>query len=129
MVIMKSKPKCETLYPWLRSNLGDRCLAPLTGTDARALDAAVQIVELYCFCAHPEVAQAFGAVVSQMQRSTRELAYHAIAHPMDWCHRSELWAEAGLDPIPVRKCSFEPGGSRIDLRKQAKKRAPFSVAA
>ena len=43
---MKQKPKCETLLPWLKANLGKHCLGPLTGTDAKALAAAVQTIEL-----------------------------------------------------------------------------------
>ncbi len=43
-----------------------------------------------------------------MQPKTRELAYHAIAHALDWNMRATLWAKAGLDPItnPIR-CSCE----------------------
>jgi hypothetical protein len=58
----------------------------------------------------PEVAKAFGLVVGRMQGSTKELAFHAIAHPLDWPDRPRLWAAAGLLPIPVRKCAYEPGG-------------------
>ena len=110
MVIMRTKPKCETVYPWLRANLGRNCLAPLTHTDAAALAAAVQIVALYCHCDGPDVAEAFGAVVREMQPHTQGLAFHSIAHVMDWGDRYRLWHAAGLDPVGVRKCLYEPGG-------------------
>lgn len=113
---MKPKPPCETVYPWLRANLGKNCLAPLTSTDARALSAAVQIVELYAYCHSPEVARAFGDVVRCMQSSTREFAYHAIAHVMDWSDRSKIWSKAGLPAFTPRRCAFEgePAGAPVD---------------
>jgi len=112
---MKNKPCCQSLLPWLRSNLGKLCLAPLTGTDARALAAAVHLIDLWSQ-SHDlgsEVLQAFGIVVCQMQPSTRGLAYHAIAHVMDWSDRETVWVAAGLAeiPRPRSKCMFEPGGS------------------
>lgn len=119
MKTRKAEPPCKTLLPWLRANLGKRCLAPLTGTDARALAAAVQIAELWTVADERRpVAAAFGLVVgSSMQASTQYLAYHAIAHVGDWSFRRELWEMAGLPPIHPRLCAFEPGGSRIDQSK------------
>ena len=106
---MKTKPKCQTVLPWLTANLGNRCLAPLTDTDSFALAAAVHVAQLYGYTREPEVAKAFGIVVTEMQDSTQELAYHSIAHCLDWSDRRRLWAAAGLQPIPVRKCASEPG--------------------
>lgn len=108
-----SKPPSVTVFPWLRDNLGKGCLGVLTNVDIRALRAAVEIVELYSYCRTPEVARAFGAVVIAMQPRSRELAYHSIAHVMDWCHRDQLWLEAGLPPLPcVRVCEWGPGGKK-----------------
>lgn len=104
-------PVCRELRKWLKANLGPKCLAPLTSTDSKALDAAVHIVELYAF-SNPEheapLIQAFGIVVSCMQPSTMELAYHSIAHVLEWRSRSDIWAKAGLPKIPVRRCLHEP---------------------
>jgi hypothetical protein len=105
-----TKPVAQTVMPWLRANLGDRCLAPLTGTDARALMAAVQIIELYSYHDRPEIIQAFGLVVGAMQPHCQEFAYHSIAHVMNWEDRSRIWVAAGLPEFAPRKCSFEPGG-------------------
>ena len=105
---MRNKPKCETLGPWLKANLGKNCLAPTTNIDALALASVAQIVELFAYTQEPEVVKAFGIVVRQMQASTRELAYHSIAHSLDWRDRDRIWAAAGLDPIAVRKCAYEP---------------------
>ncbi len=104
---MAPKPPCQTLPKWLKENLGPRCLAPLTSTDSRALLAAVQIVELYAVERRPEVLEAFARIVGCMQKSCWSLAYHAIAHVMDWSDRSRLWRAAGLPEIDVGRCQFE----------------------
>lgn len=96
----KAKPECEDLRRWLVANLGKEALAPLTGTDARALAAAVHIVELYSYDRQPRVAQAFGLVVSRMQEKTRYLAFHSIAKVMEWDTRFELWTLANLPALP-----------------------------
>ncbi len=116
---MKEKPVCEKLYPWLRANLGKRCLGVLTGTDARALAAAVHIIELYSYCSTPTVAHAFKCVVLQMQPQARYLAYHATAMIMNWEDRPRLWIEASLPEFNPGTCSFEPGGAMRDLSKEA----------
>lgn len=94
------KAECQDLRRWLTANLGKGALAPLTGTDARALDAAVHIVELYSYDRSPRVAQAFGLVVNRMQEKTRYLAFHSIAKVMEWDTRFELWTLANLPALP-----------------------------
>lgn len=111
----KTKPVAETIFPWLRANLGKNCLGPLTGTDARALRAAVQIIDLYSYHRDKSVLEAFQKVVFCMQPHCQEFAYHAIAHVMDWSDRPLIWRAAELD-VPEycfvpRVCAFEPGGS------------------
>lgn len=94
------KPCCKALGPWLAANLGKGCLGALTGTDAKALDAAVHIIELMAYAGVTDpLAEAFGAVVLGMQPHTRYLAYHAIAHVMDWADRERVWVAAGLPTI------------------------------
>jgi hypothetical protein len=102
-----SKATCQTLRPWLHANLGNHCLAPLTGADAKLLDAAVHCVEAYSLMANQAAADAFGAVVRTMRPEVRELAYHATAHVMDWGHRAELWTRAGLPAFTPRRCTHE----------------------
>lgn len=102
------KPPAATIFTWLKDNLGQRCLAPLTSVDSAALKAAVQIVELYSLHPGPDVLTAFHRVVGSMQPHTRRLAYHAIAHVMDWSHRGEIWARAALPPVEnAGRCKFE----------------------
>lgn len=108
---MTNKNPSNTLFPWLKANLGKQCLAPLTGTDARALRAAVLIVELWQQCDAEHEAEcftAFAAVVTQMQHKCWELAYHSIAHVAEWSTRLEFWMQAGLElPPTIRRCAFE----------------------
>ena len=106
------KPAAVTIFPWLKANLGKGCLAPLTGTDARALKAAVEIINLYNYAGHRDLLEAFATVVYQMQPHCQQFAFHAIAHVMDWHNRQEIWEMAGLPfPEPISKCAAEPGGS------------------
>ena len=84
------KPVAATILKWLRDN--GLSLGVLTGTDARALRAAVQIVDLYSATGSLAVVQAFGSCVKEMQPSARHLAFHAVAHVLDWDDRAKLWA-------------------------------------
>lgn len=113
------KPCCKSVYPWLRSNLGN-ILGALTHTDCYALNAAVHLAELWGNTRSDDVAKAFGLTVSEMQPNTRYFAFHAIAHVLDWGHRSELWLQAGLreGDKPAYECSFGPGGACVDLSKR-----------
>lgn len=104
----KIQPPAATVLSWLRLNLPEGALGALTGTDVKALQAAVSIAYLWSFSDAPHLGLAFGAVVGAMQPSTRRFAYHAIAHAADWSHRSILWAAAGLEPIEnPGRCKYE----------------------
>lgn len=106
------KPVCQTVRTFLKANLGRHCLGCLTGQSSRALDAAVHCIALYNSCseaAEPKALAAFRAIVETMNGSERELAYHAIAHVMDWHNRADVWVMAGLAlPTSVRVCEHEP---------------------
>jgi hypothetical protein len=108
--------ECDQLSKWLVLNLGRRALAPLTGTDSRALAAAAHILMLYATSSQERlVLEAFRAVVLTMQPSTREFAYHAIACYGEWHWRDEVWLRAGLPPLDrVQICAGEPAGRERD---------------
>ncbi len=106
---MSNKPAAQTIGPWLKNNLGKRCMAGCTSTDVRALHAAVHIAELWLNSDdRPAVAAAFGVIVRQMQEALWYLPYHATAHVGDWGHRYALWHQAGLPDIRVPLCKFGP---------------------
>lgn len=92
---------------WMSANLGG--LGALTGTDWRALRAAVDILELYAYDGSSTLLPAFRAVVLRMQETTRQFAYHAIAMVLEWHDRERLWALAELPAIAKPwKCKHEP---------------------
>jgi hypothetical protein len=101
------RPPSVTVFPWLKSNLGNRALAPLTGTDTRALRAAVELIELYAYDSGVDVLEAFRLTVQRMQPHTRQLAYHAIAHIMNWEDRATIWTHCHLEPVVTTRCQFE----------------------
>lgn len=97
------KPVATTLLPWLRKILGKGSLAPLTSGDTEALHAAASLVPLIGYN-HPvpqDIVSAFTACVHRMQPHTRHLAYHSIAHTLDWPDRDRIWNMTGLPPISI----------------------------
>ena len=106
------KPAAQTIVRWLRDN--GMPLGGLTGNDARALRAAVQLVELIGYAGpSAELLQAFASCVGEMQESQRFLAFHSVAHVLNWEDRARYWHAAGLPdlgPIPV--CKFSPEARR-----------------
>ncbi len=104
---MKAPPS-QTIYPWLKANLGKACLAPLTSVDTAALEAATQIAAVACHTDAPEVSRAFGLLVRLMQPATRPLAFHAIAHVRDWSDRWVMWEDAGLGDLHCPLALYEP---------------------
>lgn len=112
------KTKTE-LHRWLKSNLGKRCLAPLTGSDAAALYAAYAIAEAMCNADStqtPDLHHAFRHVVLTMQEKCRYLAFHAIAAARDWSDRAPTWMRAGLEFVigSEQQCAYAPGGTFKD---------------
>ncbi len=107
---MTTPPPAVSVWPWLRANLGPSACGMLTGTDARALEAAVQIVHLWSRGGSDSLLPtAFRACVLEMQPAAREFAYHAIAHIGEWSSRARVWALASLPPLQaVRRCMAEP---------------------
>ena len=105
----------DPLLVWLAANLGDDSLAPLTGTDTRALRAAWAIIALWnrddgdgC----DELLVAFATCVRRMQPHTQQFAYHAIAQIMNWSDRPKVWARAGLPEfIEPWRCKNEDSGA------------------
>lgn len=100
----KQKATCDFLLRWLKLNFGRYALAPLTGTDSRALAAAAHILELYAVTQSDLALIALRNVVLCMQPHTRELVYHAIACAFDWHDRDRVWALAGLPPLVPTLC-------------------------
>lgn len=106
----------KEIFSWLKSNLGQRCLAPLTNSDTYALVASVNLSNLISYDSAPaELFAAYGAIVRAMQPHTRWLAYHAIACELDWSHRNMIWTAARLPEgdKPAGRCEFEPRAMEV----------------
>jgi hypothetical protein len=110
----------KEILAWLKANHGKRCVGGLTSTDTFALVTSVNLSNLISYeSAPPELFLAYAAIVSQMQTTTRWMAYQAIAMELDWSHRSMIWRMADLPEAdkPETIAAFEPGGSRVDQSK------------
>lgn len=98
-----STPKTpgQEIFTWLRANGWN--LGGLTGQDVPALRAAAEILACYSRCdgdVEAGLLSAFRGVVLAIQPSQRHLAYHAIAHGLDWHNRADFWAACGLEALP-----------------------------
>lgn len=76
---------------WLRANGHD--LAPLTGTDSKALAAIADAWNLYAYTRSERVLKAISLLIAEMQETTRHLARELIAYAMDWSDRDRLWPQ------------------------------------
>lgn len=101
-----------TIGPWLDDNLGKLWRAPLTGQDWSALKASVEILGCYARCdqdAEQGLLLAFRGTVLAIQPGCRYLAFHSVAHVLDWHNRAEIFARAGLEiPQYLPRCKFGP---------------------
>lgn len=113
----KQKQPAETVTTWLRANLGPRSLAPLTTTDAAALRAVAQVAAAGAFTGLDAVMPSLAPLIHLMQPHTQHLAYHAIAHSLDWSDRDAVWTACGFTERPLSRCAFEPGGDYRDRTK------------
>ena len=83
----------------------------MCGQDWPALKAAVEIMNTYSVCdfnGQEQCIIAFKAMVLSMQPGLRYLAFHSIAHVMDWSTRWKVWRACGFDAPKCRECKFGP---------------------
>lgn len=107
----KPQPITDRVAIFLKGNLGKKCLAPLTGTDYRALMAGALIIEAYSGDRNRDYLDAFRLVVSRMQRKCWPLAFHTIACLTNWEERMTIWMKAGLPTAPLENmpvCEMDP---------------------
>lgn len=74
---------------WLKAHGHD--LAPLTGTDARALAAIAACWQLYAVERCANAIEAAGHLVLTMQPKTRPLAKALIPWALDWSDEEPVW--------------------------------------
>lgn len=74
---------------WLGARQCD--LAPLTGTDTKALLAIAYCWRLYAYTRSPGVLDAIRNLLREMQPKCAPLTRDLIAWAMDWSDREKLW--------------------------------------
>lgn len=113
---MRQEATVTSVMKWLRLNIGRAPLAALTGTDTRALGAAIHIIELYVRSGDDDLLDALRVVVLKMQPKCYHIVYHVPAYFQEWETRDRVWVHAGL-PIdalaPCSVCQGEPGGRAL----------------
>lgn len=100
---MRTKPeRLDAPLTWLRNSKYD--LAPLTGTDTRALLAIARCWKLYFNADRPElVLQAVAALLRCMQPKCWHFAKALIPWAGDWSHEETVWQRlSDADPSIVR---------------------------
>jgi hypothetical protein len=81
------------------SKLFNGCMAPITGTDHRVLDAFVPCMKLYAYSGSNQLLAAATLLLKNMQPSTRWIARELIPFVLDWGDRERLWPL--IDPAEV----------------------------
>lgn len=84
--------------PYSGTRLFPRCLAALTGTDGRVLDAFVACLELYAYDRDTSTLLAARWILSRMQPSTLWIAKELIAFVLEWDDREKLWPRVVPSP-------------------------------
>jgi hypothetical protein len=74
---------------WLRANHYD--LAPLTGTDRKALDAIAACWQLYAYERCAWTLDAVALLLVSMQPKNHHFAMHLIPWAMDWNDEGPVW--------------------------------------
>lgn len=87
----------DEISAWMSANYGDGILAPLTGTDWRAMRALVYAWDLWLYVQSPAAFRAAVDLLRCMQRTTRDLGVSIIPMIGDWSH--EIHMRSMLRPV------------------------------
>jgi hypothetical protein len=89
----------DTPVGWLKANGVN--LAPLTGTDRRALKAVAEAWTVYADTRHARILDAIAILLIEMQPWSVELTKLLIARAMDWGDVDAIWPliERKIDAI------------------------------
>lgn len=83
------KPATPEWARWLKAR--GYSLAPLTGTDYKALDAIAQLWHLFVYTRDENLLVAIGYAARHMQQSTLFFARELAAHAGNWEDRDVWW--------------------------------------
>lgn len=84
-------PSVNEPLRWLASN--GHNLAPLTGTDRKALLAIAACWDLFAYTRSLRTLHAIQALLTQMQPTTAPITRDLIARSMDWSDRERYWPQ------------------------------------
>lgn len=87
----KPKPMTTIARQFVVAHLGRNAFAPLTGTDTRAWNAFVYLLELWGVSRDPRSVDAMRATLACAQVSVMDIFIQTIPGVLDWCHVAELW--------------------------------------
>lgn len=90
---------------WLKAR--GYSLAPLTGTDLRALAAIAGCWELFCSTKDESILRAIGILARFMQHSTLFFARELAAWQMDWDDRDRYWPTIEFYRAPGKEISSD----------------------
>ncbi len=97
----KSKPSTTVARQFVLAHMGRGAFAPLTGTDWRAWNAFVYLLELYGISRDPRSVDAMRSCIACAQRSVLDIFIQTIPAMLDWCDVRLLWpkiAPSQADP-------------------------------
>lgn len=97
----REPPRCSDALQWLRAN--GHSLAPVTGTDARALKAFAHLLDLYALTGSSSVVVALAVCVAEMQPKIAPLARELIAWALDWGDRDRMWPDIEAQAEHIRR--------------------------
>lgn len=93
-------PSVNEPLRWLASN--GHNLAPLTGTDRKALLAIAACWDLFAYTRSLRTLHAIQALLTQMQPTTAPITRDLIARSMDWSDRDRYWPQVwGQQELPT----------------------------
>ncbi|HEY1554769.1 MAG TPA: hypothetical protein VGF94_08045 [Kofleriaceae bacterium] len=78
---------------FVRAHLGRGAFAPLTGTDWRAWNAFVYLLELWGVSRDPRSVDAMRSCLACAQASVMGLFIQTIPAVLDWCNVAQLWPQ------------------------------------
>lgn len=88
------KPPPKIAQEFVRAHLGRHAFAPLTGTDWRAWNAFVYLLELWGVSRDPHALDAMRATLACAQtrhEDVMQVFVQTIPAMLDWCHVAEIW--------------------------------------
>jgi hypothetical protein len=89
----KEKPATKAAYEFVTGHLGRNAFGCFTGTDTRAWQAFVYLLQLWGVSRDPSAKTAMYHTLACAQPSVMSIFIQTIPAMLDWCHVAELWPQ------------------------------------